>query len=305
MLLWSAADDFALVRDYMQKHGLEYQAKLYIDQSMLMIVISTLLQGTHMLQARLEGEPTSKTPRVPPAQSPGITPLGQEADSQEADSKASTTKPAPTAPSALQLNAFVDSYVEGIVLEAKSELLAEAHSSPPKTMSADADAPVTPSTLPFTEGSSGVGTASAQTGRSSAARAASHRAHASPLRESAQQAEAGGEPQQQLGGSEPVSPSLQAAAGPDVQRANAGSRNADAQQSGEVKAGQLGKSPRRNESELPKAADTDVPTEVAEIILEVLEAVTQHTHSGKVGLSPKLLLTPPRIYNGSLGMSRL
>ena len=242
-----------------------------------------------MLQARLEGEPTSKTPRVPPAQSPGITPLGQEANSQEADSKTSTTRLAHTTSTVLQLNAFVDSYVEGIVSEAKSELVAEALNSPPKTRSAHVDAPVTPGPLPFTEGSSGAGTALAQKERSSAAKVTSHRAQASPSRDSAPHAKAAGGPQQQLGGIEPVSLSLQAASGPDEQRASTGSSDEDTQQRGLGEVEQVGQPLRREGSGVAEVADIDVPPVVAEIVLEVLEAVTQHTHKVNVSILRILL----------------
>lgn len=127
-----------------------------------------------LLQARLEGEPTWKTPRVPPAESPGITPLAQEADSQ-----ASTTPASPASPDALQLDAFVSSYVEGIVSQAKSELVAEALQATPLKGSTRAGAAVTPGSLAFTQGSSAGSTASPHKSRSASGptKALTHRAH--------------------------------------------------------------------------------------------------------------------------------
>ncbi|DBA97191.1 TPA: hypothetical protein ACH3X1_014950 [Trebouxia sp. C0004] len=94
-------------------------------------------------EAGLEGEPTSKTPRVPPAQSPGITCL-----LQAAEPGATTAKPAAAA-SALHLEAFVSDFVENLVSEVKSELVAKAQSKAGQSGISHKD----PS-LPFTEGSS-------------------------------------------------------------------------------------------------------------------------------------------------------
>lgn len=131
-----------------------------------------------LLQAGLEGEPTWKTPRVPPAQSPGITPLAQEADAQ-----ASTTAAAPVIPDALQLDAFVNNYVESIVSQAKSELVAEAQQTTPLKGSTQAAAAMTPGSLAFTQGSSAGSTASPHKGRSASGptKALPHRAQPRPL----------------------------------------------------------------------------------------------------------------------------
>lgn len=161
-----------------------------------------------VLQAGLEGEPTWKTPRVPPAQSPGITPL-----SQEADSRTSTTKAAPAVHEALQLDVFVHSYVESIVSEAKSELLAEARHTSQETTSIQRGVPDMPASPAFTQGSSAGSTATPHKGRS--ARAGPHRAQVSPVQASlAQQAASR---QRQLGPDVPVPASKQAAPSLTVQ----------------------------------------------------------------------------------------
>lgn len=162
-----------------------------------------------MLQAGLEGEPTWKTPRVPPAQSPGITPLTQEADSQ-----LSITKAAPAFPDALQLDAFVNVYVESIVSEAKSELLAEALHATPQKSSTQAGAPEAQASLAFTQGSSAGSTANPHKSRSAPARAGPHKAQPSPVQVPlAQHAVTAGRQQQQLGPDVPVSSSTQAGSG--------------------------------------------------------------------------------------------
>ena len=97
------------------------------------------------LQAGLEGEPTSKTPRVPPAQSPGMTCLLQAAQPE-----ATAAKPAAAA-SALHLEAFVTDFVENLVSEVKSELAAEAQSTAGQSGISQREPH-----LPFTEGSSAV-----------------------------------------------------------------------------------------------------------------------------------------------------
>ncbi len=92
----------------------------------------------------MEGEPTSKTPRVPPAQSPGITCLLQAAEPEATAAK-------PAAASALHLEAFVNDFVEHLVSEVKSELVAEAQSTAGQSGISHKEPP-----LPFTEGSSAV-----------------------------------------------------------------------------------------------------------------------------------------------------
>ena len=163
-----------------------------------------------MLQAGLEGEPTWKTPRVPPAQSPGITPLAQEADSQT-----STTKEAPVSPDALQLDAFVDNYVESIVSKAKSELVAEALHSTPLKRGYPPDAPMTPGSLTFTQGSSAGSTVSPLKGRSGSGlvKAGLHRAQPRPLHMPMSQHAGSASKQQQQGPNVAVSASSQAARG--------------------------------------------------------------------------------------------
>ena len=130
-----------------------------------------------MLQAGLEGEPTWKTPRVPPAQSPGITPLAHEADSQ-----ASTFAVAPVSLDAL-LDAFVSNYVESIVSQAKSDLVAEALQATPLKGSTRAGAAVTPGSLAFTQGSSAGSTASPHKSRSASGptKALPHKAQPRPM----------------------------------------------------------------------------------------------------------------------------
>lgn len=129
-----------------------------------------------MLQTGLEGEPTWKTPRVPPAQSPGITPHAQEAESQ-----ASTTAAAPAAPDALQLDAFVNQYVESIVSQSKSELVAEALQATPLKGSTRAGTAVTRGSLAFTQGSSAGSTLSPHKSRSASGPTKPHRAQPRPL----------------------------------------------------------------------------------------------------------------------------
>ena len=185
-----------------------------------------------MLQTGLEGEPTWKTPRVPPAQSPGITPLAQEADSQT-----STAQAAPASPDALQLDAFVNSYVEGIVSNAKSELVAETLHSTPLKGDTPPGAPVTPGSLAFTQGSSAGSTASPHKGRSGSnpAKAGTHRAQPRPghmpLSPHADSAS-----KQQQSPDVAVSSNTQAARGSEL-RASADSRGSsqrDAQQEGQL-----------------------------------------------------------------------
>jgi hypothetical protein len=117
----------------------------------------------------LEGEPTSKTPRVPPAQSPGMTCLLQAAQPE-------ATAAQPAAASALQLEAFVNDFVENLVSEVKSELTAEAQSTAGQSGITHKEAP-----LPFTEGSSAV-SPSPQKAHSAAAKRTPNRNQSSAKR---------------------------------------------------------------------------------------------------------------------------
>ena len=120
------------------------------------------------MQTSLEGEPTSKTPRVPPALSPGIN-----VPHQGEDPKAVSAMPAAAKPAALQLDAFVNDFVKSIVSKVKSELVAEAQCTAPHDTSR-AGAASLPPTLLFTEGKSAANV-SPHKGRSAAARPLSHR----------------------------------------------------------------------------------------------------------------------------------
>ena len=275
-----------------------------------------------MLQAGLEGEPTWKTPRVPPAQSPGITPLTQEADSQT-----STTKAAPAVPQEVQLNAFVNNYVESIVSEAKSELLAEEW----QESSTQGGAPETPQSLAFTQGSSAGSTATPHKGRSGSARAGQgpHRAQPSPMQVPlAQHADAAGRQQHQQDADVPVSSSfthaapdlqvqapssswleaqqekqvddavssnLQAAAEPEVGPAsngdNAARTGSSSDQAGrkliednEGETASGGKQTGKDEAVLfeGKDVDADAASMVSEIVQGIVHAVSEPTHADQV-----------------------
>lgn len=193
-----------------------------------------MAQGVILLQAGLEGEPTWKTPRVPPAQSPGITSLAQEADSQT-----STTKAAPASSDALQLDAFVNKYVESIVSKAKSELVAEALHSTPLKGDFRTGAPVTPGSLAFTKGSSAGSTASPHKGRSGSgpAKAGPSRAQPHPLHTSlSRDAVSASKEQQQQGPVAAISSSTQAARGSELHATpdSSGSSQKDPQQEGQL-----------------------------------------------------------------------
>ena len=270
-----------------------------------------------LLQAGLEGEPTWKTPRVPPAQSPGITLLAQEADSQT-----STTKAAPASPDALQLDAFVDKYVESIVSKAKSELVAEAlHSTPLKgDAMIKGGAPVTPGSLAFTQGSSAGSTASPHKSRPS--RAQPHPLHM-PL---SQHAVSPNKQQQQQGPVAAVSACTQAARGSELLAApdGRGSSRKDAQQEGQlddvlsprvqapavseghasskdtringsdgqggwqltgegvVEIASAGEQSGKDGLVAPQPADADTTRMVSEIVQEILQAVSERTHADQV-----------------------
>ena len=231
-----------------------------------------------MLQARLEGEPSSKTPRVPPAQSPGITPVDQEAESCASVTKAALTAAVPTDQ---QLDDFVTSYVDGIVSEVKSELVADAFNSRllrENRSQADASEISIPSV--FTEGSS----AQSHRGRPGTAKASPHRAHPSHVHQPAPSASSANN-QQQPDESEAACSDCQTAVGRlDVQSRHAidsESDEQDQQQDGVAETGQLSKEMGRDDAQL-KAADTDAPKVVAEIVQELLESVSQRPHATKV-----------------------
>lgn len=276
-----------------------------------------------VLQAALEGEPTWKTPRVPPAQSPGITPLAQEVDSQM-----STTKAAPALPDA-QLDGFVNDYVDSIVSKAKSELFAEALQSMPHIRSAQAAAPETPGSLAFTQGSSAGSTASPHKGQSGSFPArAPHRAQPSPSHiplaqhavlaggqqqqgpavavSSTMQAATGsqmhtlansksssqGDMQQEGQPDDGVSSSLQASAKSEVQAPSRDNRTAGSDDQGSrqlmkegmAETASVGKQTANHELLLSEAtdADADATRIVSEIVQEMLQAVSEHTHADQV-----------------------
>ncbi len=118
------------------------------------------------LQFTLEGEPTSKTPRVPPAQSPGINAMHQH------EIAAVSSKPSPA--NSAGLDAFVHDFVDSLVSEVKSELMAEAQGTAAQR-SSHADASAVQSSLPFTEGSSAAVSPSPHKAQLAAAKGTPHK----------------------------------------------------------------------------------------------------------------------------------
>ena len=272
-----------------------------------------------LLQAGLEGEPTWKTPRVPPAQSPGITPLAHEADSHT-----STTQAAPASLDALRLDAFVHNYVESIVSKAKSELVAEELHSTTLKGDTPPGAPATPGSLAFTQGSSAGSTVSPHKGRSGSgpAKAGPHRAQHRPLYMPLSPHVVSASKQQQQGPDVVVSSSTQAARSLQLH----GSSQKDAQQEGQWEDALLSslQAPAVSEGQAPHKdkvvngsdgqggwqltgdgvaetasadepsgkdellpprlaeADADATRMVSEIVQEILQAVSERTHADQV-----------------------